>query len=212
MTTATRLVDLSLSQFTEELARRTATPGGGSVAAHLAAQGAALSAMAFRFTTGAKFAAVESDMMRRADELDKLRARSLELVDRDSRAYDAVSAAYKLPKNTDEEKSARTARIESALKSALAVPYETMQTALAALSLCAAGASDVNANVSSDCGAGALALAAALEAAWLNVATNARSIQDAHFVRAHTDGGERMRREARGLEERALQAIAGRMK
>jgi formiminotetrahydrofolate cyclodeaminase len=207
MTAPSRLVDHTLVQFCEELARRSATPGGGSVAAHLVAQGSALTAMAFRFTSGEKYATVEADMARRIGELDKLRLRALELVDRDSRAYDEVSAAYKLPKASEPEKSERTRAIQQALRSAVDVPYETMQTALAALSLCAAGAPDINKNLASDCATGALCLSAALESAWLNVKINAGSIQDAHFVAAHSDGGARMRAEARALAERVRSAV-----
>jgi formiminotetrahydrofolate cyclodeaminase len=207
MTATQRLVDLSIAQFAQRLAERTATPGGGSVAAALAAHGAALAAMAFRFTSGEKYAAVEADMARRVEELDRLRARALELVDEDSRAYDAVSAAYKLPKGTDAEKSARGAAVQRALKSAVDIPYETMKTALAALALCAAGASDINRNLASDCATGALCLAAALESAWLNVRINAGSIQDAQFVAVHMQGGERMRGEARALGERVRAAV-----
>ncbi len=163
--------------------------------------------MAFRFTSGEKYAAVETDMARRIGELDKLRLRALDLVDRDSRAYDEVSAAYKLPKASESEKSERTRAIQQALRSAVDVPYETMQTALAALSLCAAGAPDINKNLASDCATGALCLSAALESAWLNVKINAGSIQDAHFVAAHSDGGTRMRVEARALAERVRSAV-----
>jgi formiminotetrahydrofolate cyclodeaminase len=209
MTAPPRLVDQTLVQFAEHLSQRSATPGGGSVAAHLVAQGTALAAMAFRFTAGEKYAAVEADMVRRSAELDKLRQRALELVDRDSRAYDAVSAAYKLPKTNAAEKAARTGAIQAALRSAAEVPYETMQTALAGLSLCAAGAPDINKNLASDCATGALCLSAALEGAWLNVKINLGSIQDAHFVAVHAGGGERMRSEARGLSERVRIAVEG---
>src|SRR5262249_15621760 len=136
-----------------------------------------------------------------------LRLSALELVDRDSRAYDEVSAAYKLPKSSDAEKAARTHAIQRALQAAVDVPYATMQTALAALSLCAAGAADINATLASDCATGALCLSAALESAWLNVRINARSIHDAHYVAAHSEGGERMRREARALSERVRSAV-----
>jgi methenyltetrahydrofolate cyclohydrolase len=207
MTVPPRLVDLTLAQFAEHLSQRSATPGGGSAAAHLVAQGAALTAMAFRFSTGEKYASVEADMERRVGELDKLRLRALELIDRDSRAYDEVSAAYKLPKSSDAERSERTRAIQRALHVAVDVPYETMQTALAALSLCAAGAPDINKNLASDCATGALCLSAALESAWLNVRINAGSIQDAHYVAAHSEGGERMRHEASALSDRVRAAV-----
>jgi formiminotetrahydrofolate cyclodeaminase len=207
MTVPPRLVDQTLVQFAEQLAQKRPTPGGGSVAANLAAQGSALTAMAFRFTAGDKYAAVEADMSRRVAELDRLRVRALDLVDRDSRAYDEVTAAYKLPKSNDAEKAERTKAIQRALHLAVDVPYETMQTALSALSLCAAGAPDINKNLASDCATGALCLSAALESAWLNVKINAGSIHDAHYVAVHADGGERMRREARSLADRVRSAV-----
>lgn len=207
MTVPPRLVDQTLAQFAEQLSQRSATPGGGSVAANLAAQGTALVAMAFRFSAGEKYAAVEADMSRRVEELDKLRCLALDLVDLDSRAYDSVSTAYKLPKLSDAEKSARGAAIQTALRSAVDVPYQTMQTALAGLSLCCAGAPDINKNLASDCATGALCLSAALESAWLNVKINAASIQDARYVALHSEGGERMRNEARSLSDRVRIAI-----
>ena len=61
--------------------------------------------------------------------------------------------------------------------------------------------------MASDCATGALCLSAALESAWLNVRINAGSIQDAHYVAAHSDGGARMRIEARVLAERVRVAV-----
>jgi hypothetical protein len=89
-----KLIESSLSQFAAQLAERTPTPGGGSMAAYLAASGAALVAMACRFTSGDKFAAVQAAATATADALDELRPAALGLVDRDARAYDAVTAAF----------------------------------------------------------------------------------------------------------------------
>jgi formiminotetrahydrofolate cyclodeaminase len=193
------LSQLSLAAFADSLAARTATPGGGSLAAYLVACGVGTVSMAFRFTSGDKYAAVESSMAQRAAELDRLRARALVLVDADSDSYDRVTAGFALPKTTDSQKAARAAAIQAALKGALEVPFETMQLAAAGLKLAAAGAAAINPNLASDCATGALALAAGLEGAWHNVRINAASIKDAEYVRAKVAAGETLRREASEL-------------
>jgi formiminotetrahydrofolate cyclodeaminase len=188
-----KLADLSLAAFAERLAARTPTPGGGSQAAYLVASGAALVSMAFRFTSGEKYAAVERAMAARAAELDTLRPKALGLVDADARAYDAVTAAFGLPKASEGEKAERKAAVQAALKRALEVPFETMGLALAGLELAGAGAADLNKNLASDCAVGASSLRAALEGALLNVRINALSIQDADYVAQKLAACERMR-------------------
>jgi formiminotetrahydrofolate cyclodeaminase len=147
-------------------------------------------------------------MAAKVEELDRLRARSLALVDLDSRAYEAVTGAYKLPKTNDAEKSARTAAIQAAMKGAIDVPFETMQHALAALRLCAAGIGDINPNLVSDCATGATCLWSATEAAFLNVRINAGSIADKSYASAKLDQGRAMCEEAHRLLASAKTAAA----
>ncbi|MEY2784922.1 MAG: hypothetical protein RL277_1129 [Planctomycetota bacterium] len=180
--TENRFAELSLTRFEERIAERTATPGGGSVAAHAGGLGAALCAMALRFTSGERYAAVQTSAARHASELDRLRARLSPLIDADSQAYDRVSAARKLPKNTDDEKAARTQAVQHALKGALEVPLETMGCALQALELMAPLASVINPNLASDCVSGSWCLRTAVESAYLNVRINALDITDRAFV------------------------------
>ena len=147
-------------------------------------------------------------MAGRVEELDRLRARSLALVDLDSRSYDAVTSAYKLPKASDAEKAARTAAIQTAMKGALDVPFETMQHALSALRLCAAGIGDINPNLVSDCATGATCLWSAAEAAFLNVRINAGSITDKAYASTKVDAGRAMCEEAHRLLATAKTAAA----
>lgn len=202
------LVGLSLSAFADSLAARTQTPGGGSLAAYMVACGAATVSMAARFTSGDKYAAVAEAMARRAAELDLLRARALALVDEDSAAYDRVTAAFKLPKATDDEKAARTAAIQAATKGALEVPFETMEVALAVLRQAREAAGSINPNLASDCGSGAHAALAGLESALANVVINAASLKDAEYVAARKAAAESMRREARECAEVVRAALA----
>lgn len=207
MASTSALVNRSLAQFVDALAARTATPGGGSMAAFLAAGGAALLIMACRFTSGEKYSAVEAAMAETARRLDELRPRALALVDLDAGSYDAVSAAYSLPRSSDAEKSARAAAVQQALKGALEVPFETMQLALACLELAAPIAASLNSNLASDCGVGARCLATALESAFANVRINAASIKDEDYVRERLAKSESMRQRARELLEAVLRAV-----
>lgn len=202
------LVDLTLTEFAERLALRTPTPGGGSVAAYLAASGAALAAMAFRFTSGEKYVVVEGAMAARVQELDWLRARALALVDLDTRSYDAVTNAYKLAKSSEPEKAARSAAIQAALKGALEVPAETMSVALEALRACVAGIADINPNLVSDCATGAACLECAAESALLNVRINAASIADKSWASARLDACFTLAAEARTLLAQAQSSAA----
>ncbi|MFN0009222.1 MAG: cyclodeaminase/cyclohydrolase family protein [Planctomycetota bacterium] len=210
MESASSLLDLSLRDFTDRLAERVPTPGGGSMAAYLAASGAALTAMAFRFTSGAKFAAVEAEMAGRVEQLETLRRRALELVDRDSAAYDVVTAAYKLPKSTDSEKALRTGAVQEGLRGALEVPLETMRVAREALGIAVAGAADINPNLASDCATGSWCLWSAAESAALNVRINAGSIVDAAYKSARLAECERILRACRESAE-SIRSVAGRL-
>jgi formiminotetrahydrofolate cyclodeaminase len=208
MTQNPALVDLSLTAFTQELAARTPTPGGGSMAAYLVAAGSALGAMACRFTSGEKFAAVEGVMARRVEALEGIRTRALKLVDLDARSYDAVTAAYKLPKTNDGEKAARSAAIQSAMKGALEVPAETLERALEAMRIVAEALGAVNPNLVSDGATGATCLWSAAESALLNVRINAASIQDREWAQARLDHCLALAEEAHRLLATAKTAAA----
>jgi len=177
------------------------------MAAYLAAAGSSLAAMAFRFTSGEKFAAVEADMARRTEQLERLRVVALELVDRDSAAYDRVTASYKSPKVSEAEKQARSAGIQAALTEAMAVPRETMSVAVQALRLCAEGSAAINPNLASDCATASWCLWGAVESAFLNVRINAAGIKDAGLVGRTLDDCRRMQAEARTLAEGTRSAI-----
>lgn len=173
-----------VATFIDELAAGTATPGGGSAAAYGAAMGAALVAMVARLTVGKKkFANVESRMNEIIIEADKLHADLALGVQRDSAAFEEVMAAFRLPKETDEQQTARAEAIEKATHLAAEVPLEAARMAARVIELAAEVAETGNSNAVSDAGsAGALA-GAALHAAGLNVKINATSIQDQDAAR-----------------------------
>jgi formiminotetrahydrofolate cyclodeaminase len=205
------LLSLTLAAFAEQTASRSPTPGGGSVAAYLGDLGAALGAMAARFTQGRKgFEAHEPALAREIARLEELRARLAALVDEDSRSYDLVTAAYALPKDTDEQKALRRDAIQRALRSALGAPLETCRHAVAALTVLDSLAQHVNTNLASDVAVGAYALGAGFRGAWVNVLINLGGLKDEVYRAQVQAEGATLGASARELEERvAARILAG---
>ena len=136
------LADLTLRELLDRFAAPTPTPGGGSAAAMAAALGASLLAMVAglpKTKTGAPEERAALDAARAA-LLDAQR-QLVDLIDRDAAAYDAVTAAYRLPKNTDDEKAARKRAIQTAMEGAARAPLQTLR-------VCTAGVDHATAVVS----------------------------------------------------------------
>jgi formiminotetrahydrofolate cyclodeaminase len=202
------LTDLTLIQFADQAAARSPTPGGGSVAAYLGGVGAALGAMAARFTQGRKgFEAHEAALADEIAQLDRLRARLLRLVDDDAASYDKVTAAYALPKASEPEKAARKAAVDGALREALQTPLGTCRVAVEALSLLERLAGHVNPNLASDVAVGAYALAAGFRGAWVNVLINLSGLKDDALRAQVLAEGEALGARVRQLEERVAGGI-----
>ena len=169
----------SLSGFTAAVASPVPAPGGGSVAAHVGALGAALTQMVAGLTLGRKkYAAVEPEMQELALGAAALGIELQQLVERDSRAYESVTTAYKLPKDTDEQARLRTDAIDGALVYAAQVPLETARACAAVAKLAAAAAERGNVNAASDAGVAALIAEAACRGAVYNVKINMSSMED----------------------------------
>jgi formiminotetrahydrofolate cyclodeaminase len=202
------LTDLTLSQFCEQTAARTPTPGGGSVAAYLGGLGAALGAMAARFTQGRKgFEEHEPALAAEIARLDVLRERLQALVDADAQSYDKVTAAYGLPKATDADKAARKAAIEAALKEAMQTPLGTCRLVVEGLGVLESLSTHVNNNLASDVAVGAYALGAAWRGAWVNVLINLAGLKDEVLRARVMADGEDLGARARDLEERVSNTI-----
>lgn len=202
------LIDDSLAAFAEATAQRTSTPGGGAVAAYLGALGAALGAMASRFTVGRDdFADREPALKVAIEELDRLRHELVGLVDADAEAFGAVTAAYGLPRGSDDEKAARREAIQAALVGAMEVPLRTCRTAIAALDVLDELRSGVTKHLASDVAVGAHALAACQRSAWINVEINLASMKDAERVAQVRDEGAAMTTHVDACEARIVAAV-----
>ena len=127
-------------------------------------------------------------------------------IDEDTEAFNKVSAAYKMPKDTDEQKAARSAAIRKANVGATQVPYETIKLCLAGLKVTETMVGKSNPNAASDLGVAALNLMAGIRGAWLNVKINLPGIKD-EAAKAQFEKGAEMVDEAYVLASRIYEEV-----
>jgi len=189
--------DKPVESYLADAAAKLPAPGGGSVSALAGALGASMAAMAANFTVGKKkFRDVEPQVRALLDEFQDGLQKLLGLMDRDVEAYSTVDAAYAMPKQTDEQKKARTAAIQSALKVALDTPLRTVRLCGDLVARLGDLVELANPNLISDVGVAAIFLEAALRGAKINVEINLAYLKDQDFVR----------RTAAEIDEAAAQA------
>ncbi|HJA43230.1 cyclodeaminase/cyclohydrolase family protein [Lachnoclostridium sp. An118] len=202
------MLEMKTTEFLEELSSKAPVPGGGGASAAVGAFGAALGMMVANLTVGKKkYAAVEEEILAALEELGKLRDRLVALTDRDAQAFEPLSRAYGLPKNTEEEKAAREKVMESALYDASVAPLEIMETVLASMDLLEVLGEKGSRLALSDVGVGILFAQAALEGASLNVFINTRLMKDRGRAEELNGRADRMIAEGREKKERIYSQV-----
>ena len=177
--------DKSVAVFLDQLASKAATPGGGSAAAVMGAQSAALTGMVCNLTIGKpKYAEVEAEMLELLKKSEALREKLTGMIKADVDVFNKLMACYGLPKQSDEEKAARSAQIQTVLKEATLVPLECAKACAEAIALSRIAADKGNLGVISDAGVAVMAGYAALKSAALNVYINTGSLKDREFAEA----------------------------
>jgi formiminotetrahydrofolate cyclodeaminase len=176
-------IDEKLQRYLDDLASAQPTPGGGSTAALSGAMGAALASMVCRLTVGKDaYAGVQQEIEELLKQTEHLRLRFQQLMQEDIEAYGRLSACYKLPRETSEERADRTAAIQKQLVEAALVPLEVAERA-AELAQCCQRIADIgNATVLSDVATGAILASGAGEGAALMVRINLRAMKDDELV------------------------------
>jgi glutamate formiminotransferase/formiminotetrahydrofolate cyclodeaminase len=201
------LVGMTLRGFANELSMDSPAPGGGSVAALCGALSAALAAMVANLTVGKKgYEEVRDDMVAVAVRAQALKDALLEDVDRDTRAFNKVMDAFRLPKTTPEQALEKDKAVEEANKEATLVPLEVLEKAVEVVGLAAVTAAKGNKNSVSDAGVAGLAGQAAGEGAFDNILINLGGIKDRKFVGEVRRRAERLRK-ALDNEGRSVRAI-----
>ena len=170
------LIDLTVTQFLEEVASDKPAPGGGSVSALGGALGAALATLVGKATVGKeKFAEVQSEMENLISRCTELHQRLSKMVDEDTNAFNAILKAYRMPKD---EPEVRSKAIQKATIGAAEVPLEVAKLSFEALDLILAVAERGNKNAITDSGVAALFADSAVRGAIFNVKINMMSIKD----------------------------------
>jgi len=205
-----KLVEMSVAQFDEILASDAAAPGGGSAAALEGALGIALTHMVGGLTLGKKKYAEHQEMIENLmAQAERIRKDFIDVIDRDTEAFNGVSAVFSMPKETDEEKAARGEAMQIALKACTITPYEMMCYAVEALELTNSAVGKSNTSAASDLGVAALSLKAAIQGAWLNILINISGIKDEAFVAKYRAEGEAMLAKALPLADSIYETILG---
>ena len=188
--------------FLDALASKQPTPGGGSAAAFTAAEAAALTAMVGRITLGKKkYIDVQQEMNEIVCQADELKKVLSELIDEDAEAFDAVMRAYRLPKETEEQKQKRESAVQAATFQAAQVPLKTCQEALNVMRLAVVAASKGNKNAITDAATASAMAVAAIASAGANVRINLQSLTDNSIKEKLTTQLEEIELETRELDK-----------
>ena len=203
-----KLADLKVTEFVDLLASDAPAPGGGSAAALEGAIGAALTAMVCGLTKGKKKFAEFNDLAVETEvKALALKDRFVDVMDRDTEAFNVVSAAFGMPKETDEEKAARSAAIQKGLEGCTATPFEMMEIAVETLELTDSILGKSNDSAASDLGVSALSLRAAIQGAWLNVLINIGSLKNKELAEDYRVKGEALLAKALPLADKIYNEV-----
>lgn len=178
-----KLIGMNLRAFADETASESPAPGGGSISAYVGSLGAALGTMVANLSAGKRgweeqVTLFSAEAVKGQEVKDAL----LRLVDEDTNAFNRIMNGFALPKNTEEEKKARTAAIEEATRYACEVPLTVMQTASGVIDMLQLMIEKGNQNSITDAGVGVLCVKAAVRGAYFNVMINAQGLKDRGFA------------------------------
>ena len=177
--------DKAIEVYLDELASASATPGGGSAAALMGAQSAALTSMVCNLTIGKpKYLEVEAEMQALLLKSEALRISLLDMIKADVDVFNRLVAAYGLAKESDVDKLIRSQAIQEVLKEATEVPLACARACLEAIALSRCAANKGNLSVISDAGAATMSAYGGLKSAALNVYINTASLKDRDFAEA----------------------------
>ncbi|MEA3328759.1 MAG: cyclodeaminase/cyclohydrolase family protein [Candidatus Omnitrophota bacterium] len=159
-----------LKEYLDDLAGKKSTPGGGSVSALVGALGVSLMSMVAHFSEGL------------TEPVLDIRSRLIVLIDEDVTAFGKVMQAYKMPRESSEQKSKRTEAVQEALKTALSPPLNVCLLCYEAIKICKSSLATANINLISDVGVSAVLLEGAFYSAYLNVKINLKYLKDQKII------------------------------
>ncbi len=203
-----KLAELKTHEFTSLLASDAPAPGGGSAAALEGAIGAALTAMVCTLTIPKKAYAEHAQALAAIrDKAEDIRARFIDVMDRDTEAFMVVSRAFGMPKATEEEKAARSAAIQAGLEGCTATPFEMMELAAETAEMTVSMLGRFNESAASDLGVAAISLRSAVQGAWLNVLINIGSLKNQELAESYRTRGQALLEKVQTLSDQIYNTV-----
>ncbi|MFC2104490.1 glutamate formimidoyltransferase [Bacteroidota bacterium] len=207
-----KLVDMTLTDFTNETASESPAPGGGSVSAYMGAMGVALGTMVANLSSHKRgWDDRWEEFSEWAEKGMEYQSELIRLVDEDTDAFNKIMDAFGLPKKTEEEKTLRKQAIQDATRNAIMIPFRVMEVACNALEVIRAMAEIGNPNSVSDAGVGALAIRSCVKGAFLNVKINSSDLEDKTFVQTVSKKTEAIDKKTERLEKEILTIVESKL-
>ena len=208
ITTDSKLVQMTLTDFADETASESPAPGGGSIAAYVGSLGISLATMVANLSSHKKgWDERWEEFSHWAAQGQQLKNELLKLVDADTAAFNKIMTAFSLAKTTAEEKLIRKQAIQEATKFAIEIPFKVMQASYASMEIIKAMAIDGNPNSVSDAGVGALCARTAVMGAFMNVRINAAGYDDKVYVNEIITKGKEIENTAIAAEAVILKIV-----
>ncbi len=202
------LIDLTIKEFLAKTAGSDPVPGGGSIAALNGAIASGLAEMVANLTIGKKkYEDKEEQMKQLAASMNNHQVFFLKDIDADSDAYNKVFDAFKLPKETDEEKAERSKQIQAATKIAAEVPMEVARRAYTIMDMIAEVAENGNQNAITDACVSMMSARTAVLGAILNVKINLSSLKDEEYVAKMKAECDQLEKDAIAKEQELLSKV-----
>jgi glutamate formiminotransferase/formiminotetrahydrofolate cyclodeaminase len=202
------LISMDLLKFAYETAGESAAPGGGSISAYMGALGAALGTMVANLSAHKRgWDDKWEDYSKWAEKGKKKYQELLHFVDEDTKAFNAIMDAMRMPKATEEQQKTRNASIQDATRYAIDVPFRVMELAYESMDVMLEMATTGLKASISDAGVGALAARAAVQGAFLNVKINMSSLDDKVFAKEMFYKGSEIERNAIEKEKAVLEKV-----
>lgn len=203
-----KLVAMDLTSFVHETASESPAPGGGSISAYMGSMGAALATMVANLSSHKRgWDHRWEEFSQWAEKGKYYHDRLLEMVDADTEAFNKIMEAFKMSKNTSDDKAIRKEAIQAATKNAIEVPFEVMKLCYESMEVMQEMAEKGNPNSVSDAGVGALAAVAGVRGAYLNVQINVEGLEDKSFVEKVLKEGEALVDKAQQKEKEILDVV-----
>ena len=207
------LLEQKTTDFLEQLSSSAPIPGGGGASAAVGAFASALGLMVTNLTVGKKkYADVEEEILEIREKLEQKKQDLVRMVDEDAEAFEPLAKAYRMPKETEEEKAEKARVMEIVLKDACSVPMEIMEKCCEAIEVIVEFAAKGSTLAISDAGVGAAFCKAALKGASLNVYINTKSMKDREYAEELNKKADAMLEKYTKIADETFDSVLSRLK